>query len=806
MALEVKYRVHEVAKDFKMPTKTIVEILAKYGTEPKNYRQILTDRELSIIFEYITQHNMVENIDEQLQAQAAARRQSKQEKSEKFEKSEKTERTEKSDEPKQTETEPKPAKSNKPAAVEEKEKAESKSDKSKQQQQPQRNSKTRQVHRIDTRGAGDVDLAKYDDHVDSLVTEKAARMQSSSQKKQKLVKKADQRAKPFGSKRRQEEQEKMRRLQRQKQIAALKKIPVKVAIPDEIAVGELASRMKRTAADVIKGLIKLGVMASISEIIDYDTAAIVAEEMGCQVEKEVHVTIEEQLFDEHVDSEEEREPRDPVVVVMGHVDHGKTSLLDAVRKTKVTEGEAGGITQHIGAYRVSINNKPITFLDTPGHAAFTSMRARGAQIPDIAILVVAADDGVMPQTIEAINHAKAAGVPIIVAVNKIDKPGAQPDRVLQQLTEYGIVPEEWGGDTIVCQISAKFGQGIDNLLEMVLLTAEIADLRANPNRKAHGTVIEAKLDKGRGPVATLLVQNGTLHTGDTVIAGTAVGRVRAMTDDDGRKIQSAGPSVPVEIIGLAAVPGAGDIFDAVDDERMARELVEQRKTREKEERNSHIHKVTLDNLFASIQEGEMKELNIIVKGDVQGSVEAVRSSLEKLTNDEVRVKVIHGAVGAISESDVMLAAASGAVIVGFNVRPDRTAADIAAQQGVDMRMYRIIYDCIAEMEQAMKGMLEPKFRENVLGHAEVRQVFKITGAGAVAGCYVQDGVIRRNAQVRVVRDGIVFHEGQLNSLKRFKDDVREIASGYECGMSVENYNDIKEQDIIECFVMEEIKN
>lgn len=806
MALEVKYRVHEVAKDFKMPTKTIVEILAKYGTEPKNYRQILTDRELSIIFEYITQHNMVENIDEQLQAQAAARRQPKQEKSEKLEKSEKTEKTEKTDEPKQTETEPKPAKSNKPAAVEEKEKAESKSDKSKQQQQPQRNSKTRQVHRIDTRGAGDVDLAKYDDHVDSLVTEKAARMQSSSQKKQKLVKKADQRAKPFGSKRRQEEQEKMRRLQRQKQIAALKKIPVKVAIPDEIAVGELASRMKRTAADVIKGLIKLGVMASISEIIDYDTAAIVAEEMGCQVEKEVHVTIEEQLFDEHVDSEEEREPRDPVVVVMGHVDHGKTSLLDAVRKTKVTEGEAGGITQHIGAYRVSINNKPITFLDTPGHAAFTSMRARGAQITDIAILVVAADDGVMPQTIEAINHAKAAGVPIIVAVNKIDKPGAQPDRVLQQLTEYGIVPEEWGGDTIVCQISAKFGQGIDNLLEMVLLTAEIADLRANPNRKAHGTVIEAKLDKGRGPVATLLVQNGTLHTGDTVIAGTAVGRVRAMTDDDGRKIQSAGPSVPVEIIGLAAVPGAGDIFDAVDDERMARELVEQRKTREKEERNSHIHKVTLDNLFASIQEGEMKELNIIVKGDVQGSVEAVRSSLEKLTNDEVRVKVIHGAVGAISESDVMLAAASGAVIVGFNVRPDRTAADIAAQQGVDMRMYRIIYDCIAEMEQAMKGMLEPKFRENVLGHAEVRQVFKITGAGAVAGCYVQDGVIRRNAQVRVVRDGIVFHEGQLNSLKRFKDDVREVASGYECGMSVENYNDIKEQDIIECFVMEEIKN
>ncbi|WP_417181262.1 translation initiation factor IF-2, partial [Agathobaculum sp.] len=650
-----------------------------------------------------------------------------------------------------------------------------------------------------------VNLAKYDDHVDKLVDAKAERMESKGSKKQKLTKKSDQRSKPFGNKRRQEEQEKMRRLQRQQQMAALKKIPVKVMIPEEISVGELASRMKRTAADVIKGLIKLGVMASISEVIDYDTAAIVAEEMGCKVEKEVHVTIEEQLFDEHEDKEEELQPRDPVVVVMGHVDHGKTSLLDAIRKTKVIEGEAGGITQHIGAYRVKIGGKPITFLDTPGHAAFTSMRARGAQVTDIAILVVAADDGVMPQTIEAINHAKAANVPIIVAVNKIDKQGANPDRVLQQLTEYELVPEEWGGQTIVCNISAKFGQGIDNLLEMVLLTAEMADLKANPNRKAHGTVIEAKLDKGRGPVATLLVQNGTLHAGDTVIAGTSVGRVRAMTNDDGKKIESAGPSVPVEIIGLAEVPGAGDIFDAVDDEKMARELVEQRKDKEKEERNKLFHKVTLDNLFDSIQQGEMKELNIIVKADVQGSVEAVRSSLEKLTNDEVRVRVIHGAVGAINESDVMLAAASGAIIVGFNVRPDRTATDSAAQQGVDMRMYRVIYDAIEEMEQAMKGMLEPKFKEVVLGHAEVRQVFKITGAGAVAGCYVQDGKIQRNAEVRVVRDGIVFHEGHLNTLKRFKDDVKEVATSYECGMSIENYNDIKEGDIIECFVMEEVK-
>ena len=756
MALDNKYRVHEVAKDFGVSTREITEILTKYRTEPKNHMQVLDDADLSVIFEYMTQHHQVKNMESLLGAQQSERKEQ-------------------------------------PAAKQEEKPAE------KAPAQTPASSKVKQVHRIDTRGTGDVNLAKYDDHVDKLVDAKAERMESKGPKKQKLTKKSDQRSKPFGNKRRQEEQEKMRRLQRQQQMAALKKIPVKVMIPDEISVGELASRMKRTAADVIKGLIKLGVMASISEVIDYDTAAIVAEEMGCKVEKEVHVTIEEQLFDEHEDKAEELQPRDPVVVVMGHVDHGKTSLLDAIRKTKVTADEAGGITQHIGAYRVKINDKPITFLDTPGHAAFTSMRARGAQVTDIAILVVAADDGIMPQTIEAINHAKAAGVPIIVAVNKIDKPAANPDRVLQQLTEYELVPEEWGGDTIVCNISAKFGQGIDNLLEMVLLTAEMADLKANPNRKAHGTVIEAKLDKGRGPVATLLVQNGTLHAGDTVIAGTSVGRVRAMTNDDGKKIESAGPSVPVE------VPGAGDIFDAVDDEKMARELVEQRKDKEKEERNKLFHKVTLDNLFDSIQQGEMKELNIIVKADVQGSVEAVRSSLEKLTNDEVRVRVIHGAVGAINESDVMLAAASGAIIVGFNVRPDRTATDSAAQQGVDMRMYRVIYDAIEEMEQAMKGMLEPKFKEVVLGHAEVRQVFKITGAGAVAGCYVQDGKIQRNAEVRVVRDGIVFHEGHLNTLKRFKDDVKEVAAAYECGMSIENYNDIKEGDIIECFVMEEVK-
>lgn len=756
MAIENKYRVKDVATDFGKTTKEITEILTKYADTPKSSMQALNDKELSMIFEVITQNEQVDNMEKALNIKGGK------------------------EEKKVTEV----------------------AQKTENQEAP-RSTKVKQVHRIDTRGGGDVNLDKYDERIDSLVSEKAERMQSTGQKKQKLTKKSDQRARQqYGSKRKLEEQEKMKRLQRQQQ--TVKKVQLKVSIPDEINVGEFAQRMKRTAADVIKELMKLGVMASISQTIDFDTAALVAEEMGAKVEHEVHVTIEEKLFDESEDKAEDLEPRDPVVVVMGHVDHGKTSLLDAIRKTKVTEGEAGGITQHIGAYRVQINGKPITFLDTPGHAAFTSMRARGAKVTDIAILVVAADDGIMPQTIEAINHAKAANVPIIVAVNKIDKEGANPDRILQQLTEYELVPEEWGGDTIVCNISAKFGQGIENLLEMVLLTAEVADLKANPNRQAKGTVIEAKLDKGRGPVATVLVQNGTLNAGDIIIAGTAVGRVRAMTDDDGKKIKSAGPSVPVEIIGLAEVPGAGDIFYAVDDERMARQLVEQRKEHEKEERNKAMHKVTLDNLFASIQEGQMKELNIIVKADVQGSVEALRASLEKLSNDEVRVKVIHGAVGAISESDVMLASASGAIIVGFNVRPDRAASDSADQQGVDMRMYRIIYDCIEEMEQAMKGMLAPKFREAILGHAEVRTTFRVSGVGTIAGCYVQDGKIQRNAQVRIVRDGIVIHEGVLSSLKRFKDDVKEVASNYECGCGFENFNDIKEGDVFEAFVMEEI--
>ncbi len=829
MAIDNKYRVHEVAKDFSRNTKEITDILTQYTKAPKNHMQVLDDEDLSVIFEVLTQSNQVVEIEAVLQAQQEQREKQLAAAREKAVKQQAAARAQqprqqggKQQQPaKQSQQQQQPAKQQSQQGAKQQAPQQAKQQPAKQQsggrqqaqpvQQPAakqdndapRPSKVKQVHRIDTRGTGDVNLAKYDERIDSLVPEKASRMGAG---KQKLTKRSEQRGKQqVSSKRRAEEQEKMRRLQRQQQMAAAKKVQLKVMIPDEINVGELAQRLKRTAADVIKELMKLGVMASISESVDFDTASLVAEEMGAKVEKEVHITIEERLFDESEDQEADLVPRDPVVVVMGHVDHGKTSLLDAIRKTKVTEGEAGGITQHIGAYRVQVGEKPITFLDTPGHAAFTSMRARGAQVTDIAILVVAADDGIMPQTIEAINHAKAASVPIIVAVNKIDKPGANPDRILQQLTEYELVPEEWGGDTVVCQISAKFGQGIENLLEMVLLTAEVQELRANPNRQAKGTVIEAKLDKGRGPVATVLIQNGTLHAGDVLIAGTAVGRVRAMTNDDGRKIQTAGPSVPVEIIGLAEVPGAGDIFYAVDDERMARALVEQRKEKEKEERNKRFHKVTLDNLFDSIQEGQIKELNIIVKADVQGSVEAVRTSLEKLTCDEVRVRVIHGAVGAINESDVMLASASHAIIVGFNVRPERAAAESAQIQGVDMRMYRIIYDCIEEMEQAMKGMLAPKFKEAVLGHAEVRTTFRVSGVGTIAGCYVQDGKIQRSAQLRVLRDNVVIHEGVLASLKRFKDDVKEVAAGYECGCGLENFNDIKDGDVFEAFIMEEIK-
>ena len=783
-----KYRVHEVAKDFKLNSKDIAEIMTKYSQTPKNHMQVLEERELAVIFDYLTQHNQVENIEsifadvyhEPKPAQA------------------------KPAQPQQSAAKPAAKGESRPQS------AAPQADKSGEQpraqggkpEQAQARPATRVPEKkvVDTRKGGAVNLEKYDERLESFTDQR----QQDRGGKQKFQGRNAQRQRGRqqgpGNKRKQEEQERLRRLQ----LEIAKKAPVKVLIPDEIGVGELASRMKKTGAEVVKCLIKNGVMASLSDIIDFDTAAIIAEEMGCKVEKEVVVTIEEKLIDTTEDKEEDLQPRAPVVVVMGHVDHGKTSLLDTIRHTSVAAGEAGGITQHIGAYQVQVNGKPITFLDTPGHEAFTSMRARGAMITDIAILVVAADDGIMPQTVESINHAKAAGIPIIVAINKIDRENANPDRVLQQLTEYGLVPEDWGGDTICCRISAKQKIGIENLLEMVTLTAEMAELKANPNRSAKGTVIEARLDKGRGPVATLLVQNGTLKQGDIIIAGTAVGRVRTMMDYKGARLTQAGPSVPVEIAGLSEAPSAGSPFFAVADERMARELVEQRKAEEKAKAAAPVQKVSLENLFDQIQAGERKELALIVKADVQGSVEAVKASLEKLSNDEVTVRVIHGGVGAINESDVMLAASSGAIIVGFNVRPDAAARDGAVRQNVDMRMYRVIYDCIDEIEAAMKGMLAPKYREVVLGHAEVRQTYKVSSVGTVAGCYVQDGKIVRSCSVRVVRDGIVIHEGSLASLKRFKDDAREVAENYECGLTVEKFNDIKEGDIIEAFTMEEI--
>ena len=652
---------------------------------------------------------------------------------------------------------------------------------------------------VDTRGSY-VELDKYNERYETIAP--ANRMGNDSfQRKQKIQQKSQNKGKPFSSKRETEAQ-KLKRLE----LERARKQQLKVQIPDEIVVSELASRLKVTATEVIKKLFNLGVMANLNETIDFDTASLVAEDLGAKVEKEVVVTIEERLFEDTPDDPESLQPRSPVVVVMGHVDHGKTSLLDYIRHSSVTSTEAGGITQHIGAYRVQINGRDITFLDTPGHEAFTSMRARGASVTDIAILVVAADDGIMPQTIEAINHAKAAGVSIIVAINKMDKEGANPDKIKEELTKYDLVCEEWGGDVICVPVSAKTGEGIENLLEMVCLTADVLELKANPDRLATGAVIEAKLDKGRGPIATVLVQNGTLHTGDVLIAGMAVGRVRVMRDDKGRTVKEAGPSVPVEIMGLADVPSAGDTFAAVADEKLARELVEKRRAEAKEEQFKAYHQVTLDNLFSSIEEGTVKELPIIVKADVQGSVEAVKQSLEKLSNEEVRVRVIHGAVGAVSESDVMLAAASGAIIVGFNVRPHPSAQDNAKRDGIEIRLYRVIYDAIEDITAAMKGMLAPKFREVELGRVEVRQVYKITNVGMVAGSYVLDGKVARNGQVRIVRDGIIVGDDKIAGLQRFKDSVKEVAAGYECGISLEKFTDFKVGDIFEAYVMEEYRD
>ncbi len=825
-----KYKISELAKDFDLQGKDLCAALSAMG---KTYKpsQSITAQEVGMVIDYLTQKHQVGSLSEIRASAAQAAEQRKQAAEDRIRKQQEEaaariraeekakedliRRSQPRQEPaKQPAKQPAKPQEKQPAKQPEKPRQQAKArpqgqtlqytpparteEKAVQPEQPQQNAGAKR-HYVDTRGSS-VNIAKYDERLDTLVPQQAGRF-NQSQNKQKLVKK-DQRRPQFGNKRRQEEQEKMRRLEQQAQI---KKAPLKVLIPEEIAVGELALRLKKTAAEVIKQLMKLGVMANVSQNVDYDTASLVAMELGAVPEKEVVVTIEERLFDEHEDQDADLTPRAPVVVVMGHVDHGKTSLLDAIRNAHVAAGEAGGITQHIGAYRVKLNGRDITFLDTPGHAAFTSMRARGAQVTDVAILVVAADDGIMPQTVEAINHAKAAGVPLIVAVNKIDKHNANPDRVLQQLTEHGLVPEEWGGETIVCPISALKHEGIDNLLEMVLLTADMLELKANPNRLAKGTVIEAKLDRGRGPVATVLIQNGTLHAGDIVIAGTAVGRVRAMNDEKGRRMEAAGPSVPVEIVGLAEVPGAGDVFYAVEDERMARTLAEKRKFEEKEKQAAAVQKVTLENLFSSIEQGSVKDLNIIVKADVKGSAEAVKASLEKLSNDEVRVKVIHNAVGGINNSDVMLAEASGAIIVGFNVRPEAGVPEEAERAKVDVRLYRVIYDCLEEIEQAMRGMLAPTYKEVVLGHAEIRETFKVSGVGTIAGCYVKDGKMQRNEKVRIVRDSIVIYEGDLASLKRFKDDAREVASGFECGMSFDRFNDIKVGDIVEAFVMEEVK-
>lgn len=653
---------------------------------------------------------------------------------------------------------------------------------------------------VDTRGSY-VDLDKYNQRYEQIAPAGKYSKDNYSTKKQKINQKAAQRNKQKYSSKRETEQDKLRRLE----LERARKQQLRVRIPDNIAVGELASRLKVTATEVIKKLMMLGVMVSINEEVDFDTASLVAEELGAKVEREVIVTIEERLIEDDDDTEDTEE-RCPVVVVMGHVDHGKTSILDRIRHAHVTAGEAGGITQHIGAYQVQYEGKDITFLDTPGHEAFTAMRARGANITDIAILVVAADDGIMPQTVESINHAKAANVSVIVAINKMDKEGANPDRVKEELTKYGMVCEEWGGDVICVPVSAKTGEGIDELLENILLVAETSELKANSGKRAKGTVVEARLDKGRGPIATLLVQNGTLRTGDVIIAGTAVGHVRVMTNDKGVVVHSAGPSVPVEITGLAEVPEAGDIFNAVEDERLARELVEQRKHEAKQAKFSEYQKVTLDNLFSQIEQGEMKELSLIVKADVQGSVEAVTQSLQKLSNEEVRVRVIHGGVGGIRESDVMLASASNAIIIGFNVRPDQTAEEIAARDKVDIRTYRVIYDAIEEIETAMKGMLAPKYREVVMGRIEVRQVYKISNVGAVAGAYVLNGKVTRQCEIRVVRDGIVIAEDKMSSLKRFKDDVKEVGESFECGITLEKFRDFKEGDIFEAFMMEEYRD
>ena len=852
-------KVQEVAKELNVTSKEIIEKLAEVGIEVKSYSSSLEEEHLGIIMDIFSQTYGIDFSEAQKEMAKKAAAKEKEEPEEKApekkeepketKKAEKQEKQEevkdgtakkeevkkpevkkekkaepkkeeiKKEEPKKKETKPKEeVKKSEPQKEkvqkqkkEEPKKAEPKPEQKKKPApapEPKKKKKEQKPVKVEEPKAEDF-VVKEDKSVRYVDTRTSTVEIETIETRERLENMVTDRMRDMrggrNSKKKKREESKMIQKEQPKKPEPKKEVPKVIEIPETITVGDFAKAMGKTAAEVVKKLMMLGVMATVTQNIDFDTATLIADEFGIELKQEVVVTKEDMLFAEEEDKPEDLKPRPPVVVVMGHVDHGKTSLLDAIRHTSVISTEAGGITQHIGAYGVRLNDRDITFLDTPGHEAFTTMRARGAQVTDIAILVVAADDGIMPQTIEAINHAKAAGVSIVVAINKIDKEGANVDRVKQMLVEYDLVPEEWGGDTVCVEVSAKKHINIDGLLEMVLLIADMLELKANPNKPAKGTVIEAQIDKGRGPVATVLVQEGTLKVGDIVIAGTAVGHVRAMINDKGRRVKTAGPSTPVEILGLSEAPSGGDHFRVVTDEKLARDVAEARKQEQKETRFNSTVKVSLDNLFSQIDEGNMKELNVIIKADVQGSVEAVKQSLEKLSNDEVRVRAIHGGVGAVNESDVMLANASNAIIVGFNVRPDAGAAAAAERQEVDIRLYRVIYQAIEEIEAAMKGMLDPEFKEVVIGHAEVRQTFKVSGIGTIAGAYVTDGKIARNAEIRLVRDGIVVHEGKIDSLKRFKDDAKEVSDGFECGIGIEKFNDVKEGDVIECFIMEEIK-
>ncbi len=821
--MDFKYKIADVAKEFGVPAKKVIETVTGVTGEAYKTGGTFEEKELNVLLETLTRENAEASLDAYL---ASGKEEAKPApKPEQKKPEQKKPEPKKADKPAAKAEQPKPVA--KPEAKQEP-KPEQKKDSRKPEKQAEKRNEKRvtlqelaadtgikepvkteqvQVNRaqvsVDTRTV-DVNVDKFNARYDDLADSRnmpSKRKNQPTGKKEKFNNRNNRRGQQFG-RRRETEAERLQRIQLEK----ARNAQLKISIPDEITVGELATRLKQSAAKVVAKFMQMGEMHAISDVVDFDTAALIAEEFHAKVEHEVHVSIEERLFVQEEDNAADLVERPPVVVVMGHVDHGKTSILDAIRKTNVTKGEAGGITQAIGAYQVKSGDSVITFLDTPGHEAFTSMRARGANMTDIAVLVVAADDGIMPQTIESINHAKAANVKLIVAINKMDKPTANPERVKEQLTKYEIVPEDWGGDVACIPVSAVTGMGISDLLERIALEAEVMELKANPSRRGKGAVVEARLDKGQGPIATLLVQNGTLHKGDCLIAGTAVGRVRTMRNDKGQEITEAGPSTPVEITGLTEVPEAGELFEAVEDERLARELADKRTTEAKEKQFAAYTKVTLDNLFDQMAANDMKELPIIVKADVQGSAEAVKQSLEKISNEEVRVRVIHAGVGAISKSDVSLADASNAIIIGFNVRPDAVAKAEAEQTGVEMRMYRVIYDAINDVSDAMKGMLAPKVREVALGEAQVRQVYKISSVGTVAGCRVTDGKITRDAQLRLVRDGIVICEDAIASLKRFKDDAKEVAAGFECGITLAKFQDIKEGDVFECFKMEEYRD